>query len=277
MPVDQMPPGGVPGPRADVPDPHQDQLADLSMLLLGRLPAEQEGQVRDHLFGCEICLAELPLLEQTVQVLAAVEAEAFLEGPPGDADLLVRRTVRAIRARDGDPGVGSPRQSSDDLGRRAGGRRAATDRRPNRRSPWPAVAAAAAIVLAVAVGAVGGRLSAPGTTVAEPPVTATPVPGTKVATHTDPDTGARLSVTVVPAAGWVRITADAAGISEGQKCQLIVIDRAGHRAEAGSWLVSAKGAAKGTTVQGSAIVDPTQVAAVQVQNTSGKIFVTTQI
>jgi Putative zinc-finger len=273
MPVDQMPPpGGGPGPQDNVvPDPHESQLADLSLLVLGRLPAGEAATVRDHLFECPICLAELPLLEQTEQMLAAVEAEAFLDGPPEGAELLVRRTVRAIRARDGGPSV--------ELSRDRGARRAAPPAAGRMPSPRLVLAAAAAIVLAVAVGVIGGRLSAPASTVAgpSPAGTATPKPGTMVATSTDSTTGARLSVTVVPAAGWVRITAAASGIAKGEKCRLFVIDRAGTRTEAGSWLVSATGAAKGTTVQGSAIVDPAQVAAVQVQNTAGKVLVTTPI
>jgi hypothetical protein len=272
MPVDQMPPGGGPGPRGDVlPDPHEDALAELSLLVLGRLPADREASVREHLLECPICLAELPLLEQTAEVLAAVEAEAFLDGPPEDAQLLVRRTVRAIRARDGDaPGELSPDRGE---GPRVSGRR----RTP--RSPRFALAAAAAIVLAVAVGAIGGRLSAPAATVAEPPPASTtaPAPGTMFATSTDPTTGARLSVKVIPAAGWVRITATTSGIAQGEKCRLVVVDRAGTGTEAGSWLVSATGAARGTTLQGSAIVDPAQVAAVQVQNTAGHVLVTTPI
>jgi hypothetical protein len=254
-----------------MPDPHEAELADLSVLVLGRLSDREAQAVRQHLSGCEICLGELPALQQGAGLLAAAEAEAFLEGPPLDADLLIRRTVRAIREQDG-PSAQPADRSSAQRGRRRSGPV------PVSRSPR-LIAAAAALLVAAGAGVIGGRLSAPTETVAGPGVTATPttVPGTKTAAHTDPRTGARLSVQVVPASGWVKITAATAGISQGQKCRLVVIDRAGTRAEAGSWIVSAKGAAQGTTVQGSTIVDPAQVAAVQVENTSGKVLVTTQI
>ena len=42
-------------------------------------------------------------------------------------------------------------------------------------------------------------------------------PGTKLGTATDPDTGARMTVKVVPAAGWVRVNAAVAGIPRGRE------------------------------------------------------------
>jgi hypothetical protein len=99
------------------------------------------------------------------------------------------------------------------------------------------------------------------------------VPGTRIATRTDPGTGARLSVQVVPAAGWVRVTAATSGIGAGEKCHLLVVTRNGVRIEAGSWAVTTEGALQGTTMQGSAIVDPAAVAAIQIRNDTGKVLV----
>jgi hypothetical protein len=249
-----------------MPDPHEDQLADLSALVLGGLPADQEAAVREHLGECPICQAELPLLEQTAELLAAVEAEAFLDGPPENAEFLIARTVRAIREQDAESSAsaaGSSAAGSSAAGSaatlsqpRVGARgRVPAPRSAASRSPWLATAAAFAMVIAVGAGAVVGRLSAPGASVALPTVSPAPtpaqVPGTRVATNTDPATGARLSVQVIPAVGWIRINAAAAGIGVGQRCRLVVVDRAGRHTEAGSWLVTPEGAAQGTTLQGS--------------------------
>jgi hypothetical protein len=90
---------------------------------------------------------------------------------------------------------------------------------------------------------------------------------------TSPVTGARVSAVIIPAAGWVRITATATGIPAGQQCNLVVVDRAGARHIAASWLVSATGQTDGTTVTGSTVVAPADVAAVAVQNVEGNEFV----
>jgi hypothetical protein len=82
---------------------------------------------------------------------------------------------------------------------------------------------------------------------------------------------------VVPAAGWVRVNATVGGIPAGERCRLEVVDRHGTAVLAGSWLVSGAGAADGTTLNGSALVDPAQVAAVRVVNTAGKQYVTVPV
>jgi archaellum component FlaG (FlaF/FlaG flagellin family) len=51
-----------------------------------------------------------------------------------------------------------------------------------------------------------------------------------------------------------------------------VVGKDGTPVLAGSWLVSAQGAAIGTTLNGSALIDPGQVASVQVVNTAGKQY-----
>jgi hypothetical protein len=76
----------------------------------------------------------------------------------------------------------------------------------------------------------------------------------------------------MPAAGWVRVTATVAGIPAGQRCRLEVVGRDGAAVLAGSWLVSPEGAAKGTTLNGSALIDPGQVASVRVVNEAGRQY-----
>ena len=107
--------------------------------------------------------------------------------------------------------------------------------------------------------------------------TSTPIAGTRTATATDAATGARVSAQVVPAAGWVRVAATVTGIPAGQRCRLVVVGSAGERQIAGSWLVSARGAAEGTALNGSALVDPAQVSAVLVENFDGRPFVSAPV
>ena len=82
-----------------------------------------------------------------------------------------------------------------------------------------------------------------------------------------------MTVSVLPAAGWVRITATVAGIPAGEQCKLEVVGRTGTAVLAGSWLVSEAGEANGTPLNGSALIDPSEVTAVRVVNTAGKQFV----
>lgn len=239
-------------------DSHQDQLADLSAYLLGGLASSQAEGVSRHVGGCPICQAELPLLQETVTMLDAVPPEALLDGPPEDADLLVRRTLRRLREQEARE---VPPQATN-------------------QARWLAVAAALVVLAGIGGLALGRGTTGPSNQ-AGPTVTVTstptPVPGTKVATNVDPGTGARLTVTVAPAKGWVRVNAVAAGIAAGQKCHLIVVAKDGSRIEAGSWLVSAAGAARGTTLDGAALVELSQVSAVRVETSAGQLLVSTPV
>jgi len=133
------------------------------------------------------------------------------------------------------------------------------------------------VIVALAAGVIVGRgQQAQPPPVARPAPSAlpTPPPGTKVGSAVDATTGARMTVKVTPAAGWVRVSAAVSAIPAGQQCRLWVVARDGSRQLAGSWLVSATGARDGVTLDGSALVAPADVAAVQVDNTGGRPFVT---
>jgi hypothetical protein len=180
--------------------------------------------------------------------LRDVPAEMLLDGPPDDADLLLQKTLRQVR-----------RESSATRWRRTA----------------VLVAAAAAVVAtAIGGGVVVGRSTVPAP-VAQP--SATLPAGTRFGTATDPGTKAWMRVAVAPATGWVRVTATVGGIPAGQKCVLEVVTRDGTPVTAGSWLVSPAGAAGGTTLNGSALVDPAQVRAVRVVNATGTHFVTADV
>jgi hypothetical protein len=75
----------------------------------------------------------------------------------------------------------------------------------------------------------------------------------------------------------VRVTAATAGIKEGERCHLLVVSRTGTTVEAGSWLVSRKGAEQGVTLQGSALMAPADVAAVRVENWAGDVLVSAEV
>jgi len=228
---------------------------DLAGYLTKSLDAEQMRAVEEHLAACDECRAEVESLQEWTMALEAVPEAMLLDGPPDDADLLLQRTLRQIR--------------SESAGRR------------HRRTALVGAAAAVVVAAAIASGVAVGRTTAdPGTTVAQPTVTqsqATTAPGTRTATAVDPGTGARITVAVAPAPGWVRIKAAVSGIPQGERCLLEVVDKDGTAVLAGSWLVSEAGASEGTTLDGSALVPPDQVASVRVVTEAGKTYTSVNV
>jgi anti-sigma factor RsiW len=222
---------------------------DLALYALGGLTGAAKADIDEHVAGCGSCRAELAELTGIADRLGEVPPEFFLEGPPEGGDLLVRRAVGRVRAE----------------------RRSAVTRR---RLLTTAAAAVVAVAL-LGAGAVAGRQSAPAPVASGP--TASPIAGTRTVQATDAGTGARVSAQVVPAAGWVRVSATVTGIPAGQKCRLVVVGAGGDRQVAGSWLVSPKGEQDGTTLAGSALVDPANVAAVGVLDQDGRQFVSAPV
>ena len=225
---------------------HDPQL--LGAYVLGALDEQEVHAVDEHLASCPDCTRELEELRAMEAYLGEVPPEAMLDGPPEGGDLLLQRTLRQVRSERG--GVARRRQF--------------------------ALGAAAAVVAALVLGAgvFVGKATSPNEQVALPTPTVAPDPtGTKLATFTDPVTKASMTVKVVPAAGWVRTNMAISGIPEGEKCRIFVVAKDGSRQEAGSWVVSKKGAAEGTNLDGSALVAPADVKSVVVENFAGKKFV----
>jgi len=221
--------------------------ADVAGLLLRTLDDEDRTRAEDHLAGCEQCREEIDSLRTWSDALAAVPEPMRLDGPPDGGDLLLQRTLRRVRAES------------------TGSRR--------RRTALIGVAAAVTVVAAFGAGAVirpSGVPGVPGDAVAQ---NASSLPQARLAETTDPATGARMKLAVAPAAGWVRVHAVVSGIPTGERCRLEVIDRSGIPRMAGSWVVSAAGESEGTSLDGSALVDPAQVMAVRVVNEQGRVFV----
>ena len=227
----------------------------LGAYALGVLIDDDRRVLENHLAGCEECRHELAQLERAAAELDRVPPEMFMDGPPEDAELVLQRTLLTARKEE--------------------------SRHTTSRRAWRAAAVAAAVVTAavggVALGMVQGRDA---TVVSPPPIgsaTAAQPSGVRTGSYTDPTTKAGMAVSLVPAVGWVRVNATVTGIPAGQRCRIWVVARDGTRQQAGSWLVSEKGAREGTTLDGSAIVAPGDVAAVEVDNFSGETFVTVAV
>jgi anti-sigma factor RsiW len=216
----------------------------LGAYALGVLDDDEWATVHAHVEGCETCRREVGELRATEELLGEVPPEAFLDGPPHGGDLLLRRTLDQVRQEG--------------------------DRRDRRRRLLWTLAAALVAIAALGGGALAGRTTAPVPVAARPALSATsPVPAVSGAAA-NAATGASMTVVVRPAAGWVRLNATAGGIPAGEQCRMYVVARDGARQLAGSWLVSPAGATAGTMVDGSALVAPADVAAVEVETYAGR-------
>ncbi|HZA17946.1 MAG TPA: zf-HC2 domain-containing protein [Pseudonocardiaceae bacterium] len=224
----------------DQHDPEQ-----LAAYAIGLLDGEDARAAEAHVAGCARCRWELAELREVDAALRRVPPELFLDGPPPlGGELVLQRTLRQVR-------------------KESGARR-------ERRLTLVAAVLAALIGAGVA-GVALGRSTVSETITAAPTMPAET--GSRLFTGFDPSSGARLTVTVTPAAGWVRVKATAVGIPAGERCMLVVLDRNRDRYIAASWLVSPVGEETGTTVDGAAIVAPEDVTAVAVANFEGREFV----
>jgi anti-sigma factor RsiW len=218
---------------------HETEL--LGAYVLGVLDGEEWESVRRHLDGCPYCRLEVEDLRTMEAALGEIPPEAFLEGPPPDGDLLLQKAIDQVR------------------GEHRG--------RQRRRSTRLAVAAVVIAVVALGGGLLAGRLTGPDTGAA--PVAAV----ARTAAATDPGTGATLSVAVQPAAGWVRLRATVGGVPAGEECRLYAVARDGSRWQAGSWVAEAGG----TTLDGTALIAPDQIASVQAETYAGLVLVSATI
>jgi Putative zinc-finger len=221
--------------------------ATLGAYAIGALDPIEARMVHEHLSGCLDCQREVNELMMIRRALDQVPPEAFLDGPPADGDLLLRRTLRRV----------------------------ATETAPPRRSMTGVfVAAAAAVAVALGGGIFLGRETAPANTQASPPTTGTSTPGNSVfADGTNSKTGTTMNVAVEPKKGWVWVHATVTGLHEGLRCEIFVVDKQGKETLAGSWLVSADGAKNGTRLEGTALVPPADVTEVLIRQENGDLMV----
>jgi hypothetical protein len=229
------------GPMMNSPQSH----VDIPGYLLGMLDPAEARWSEDHLARCEVCHAEVVSLRQVEDALDDIPPELFYDGPDPEADLLLQRTLRSARA---------------ETATRRWGRVMATS-------------AAAVVVLALAIGGGflfgrNGQSTAPPQALPTPSASAAPV-GTVTKTAVDSTTGAKLTATVEPAAGWVRVHALVENVKEGERCRLIVTDKQGNNETAGSWVIGHNAAISGLPVDGDALIDPDDVKSVKVVTVEG--------
>jgi RNA polymerase sigma-70 factor (ECF subfamily) len=221
---------------AGVNDEHDPE--QLAAYVIGLLDGEQARATEAHIAGCPRCRQELAELREVDGALRRMPPEVFLEGPPPDSELVLQRTLREIREKNS---------------------------AYRRRRRLALTAAAVAVLVGVGAGGVAlGRVTAGETITALR--TTRPDTGARLLTGSNPATGARMTVTVTPEAGWVRVKATVMGIPAGERCMLVVLDRNRDRYIAASWLASPAAEKDGITVDGAAVVAPGDVAAVAVQN-----------
>jgi hypothetical protein len=218
--------------------------AQLGAYALGALDPVEARQVHEHLTSCLDCRREVSELMMIRRALDQVPPEAFVDGPPENGDLLLRRTLRQVH----------------------------TEVPARRRFPaGVAVAAAVAVAVALGGGILIGRETVPGT-VAAPPTSTLPS-NARLAEATDPDTGTSMNVALEPRKGWVWVNATVKGLAPGLRCELYVVPENGEAILAGGWLVSDEGSANGTLLEGTALLRPDEVMAIEIRTQEGDTMV----
>ena len=189
-----------------------------------------------------VCREELRELESLRVEFEQVPAEAFLDGPPEGGDLAA--------STDHPPGP----HRAPGTARLVGGRRriAGPGRARRRLARRPQ-------------GRQAARRLSPSP------------PGSTQVAASNPTNGVHMTVVITPAKGWVRLDGAFTGVPAHARCYLMVVDRAGHRVIAGSWLAPSTSPPGGERVSGSALVPPADVTAVQVVTFSGRVLDTAQV
>jgi anti-sigma factor RsiW len=231
--------------------------AQLGAFAIGALDPVEARMVHEHISGCHECQREVNELMMIRRALDQVPPEAFLDGPPENGDLLLRRTLRRLST---DAGAGAAQP-------------------PRRRMTAMVAVAAAAAGIALAGGVILGRESVNGGTALPPPTTVTATPDTSTPANapvfeaTNSQTGTSMRVAVEPKKGWVWLHTDVTGLTEGLRCEVLVVPKVGKPVLAGSWTVSADGEKNGTRLEGTADVDPKAVKAIQIVTVDGDVMV----
>jgi anti-sigma factor RsiW len=223
----------------------------LGVYALGALGEPGARALEEHLSACTDCSRELTEFNAIKALLDSVPLEMLLNGPPDGSGLLLKRTLRQVRAERG-------------------------KRVTSRRVLIGLAAAVAAISLGGGVWIGQGFAPAP-----EPPNVAqqqpppqVPAPRVQVASATNPATGSSMVMSMVPAADQIRINASVTGIPLGQHCRLVVVGKDGSREVAMSWPITPVEEKNGSKLDTKAKVAPDNIAAFEVDNVEGHTFVT---
>ncbi|TCK25906.1 anti-sigma factor family protein [Pseudonocardia endophytica] len=216
---------------------------ELTAHAMGLLDGPEAAAVEQHLRGCAACRREWTEIRETVDLVGSLPPEMFADGPPS-SDLPLRRALREVR---------------DEPVRH---------RMPRRRPVGRLLAVAAAALVLVVGGGLVGRLTAP-----EPSATSVAA-GPGAITAFGQQGTVRMTASVAPAAGWVRVATEVQGITPGKRCTL-EIENADGKVEPAAFWMSAPPREPGrpTPVAGSAIIDPASVRAVSVRDDTGATLV----
>lgn len=206
------------------------------------LSSTETAEVDGHLLTCPDCQRELAELRELRDVINQVPPEALLEGEAEDSELLLARILRTAQA-DDEP------TTPIRTGRR---------RRPGGWWRRGLMVAAAVVLLAAAFG--GGMLTQRGST-------PTAAANTFTVATTSQQTGVGMSMDVTPAAGWVALTGRFTGVTPGTPCDIYVISDTGQRVLAGGWVAPANANTAVITINGSAVIDPRHISAIEVVDT----------
>lgn len=227
----------------------QDQLA---AYCFNALSSDEAAEVDEHLSTCPDCQRELAELRELHEFMSSVPPEALLDGEAEDGELLLARIMRAATT-EAEGTIPAPR------------------RRPRGAGWWRRglMVAAAVVLLAAAFG--GGLLAA-----RHPATSASPA-NTFTVSATSRQTGVGMTMDITPATGWVALTGRFTGVTPGTPCDIYVVGHDGRRILAGGWVAPANADKAVVTVNGSAVIDPKDIAAVEVDTDAGRQMVVAQV
>jgi anti-sigma factor RsiW len=93
------------------------------------------------------------------------------------------------------------------------------------------------------------------------------------ASATDAGTGAALAVSFAETSGWSHISAAVSGVPVGEQCELVLVGKDGRQTVAAGWRVTAVK----STVDASALVDPSAIASIRLETLAGANLVTVNL
>jgi len=232
---------------------------EAAVALLTRRPVPAD--VAAHLDSCPTCGPEWERLGGLADLLAAAREVDAEQAPAAGPDLLERLLVEAARSRRRRrvglaaacaaavvliAGSAELALRADDAGRPASGPGASA-------APGPATSGPGS----TGPGSTGPGSTGPGST-GQPPGSAVLAAGSATASGT----GVWAQVEVRATAGGSDVAVSARGLTPGSVCQVVVVDRVGHRETAGSWTVSGE-YPPGTPVHETVHTAPRQIAGVE--------------
>ncbi|HVV18097.1 MAG TPA: zf-HC2 domain-containing protein [Pseudonocardiaceae bacterium] len=224
----------------------------LAAYCLDALPSDEVEEVNEHVRTCPDCQRDLAELRELREILDQVPPEALLDGEAEDSELLFARIQRAAE------GGGQPDKPVV---------------RPRRGGWWKRGLLVAAAVVLLAGAFAGGMLTqrhaAPSAGQAQP--------GTYTVSATDPATGVGMSMDVTEKRGWVALSGHFTGVTPGTPCDIYVVSRAGKKVLSGGWVAPPNADTAVITVEGSAVIDPRDIAAIEVDTTQGTRMVVAKV